>query len=134
MKILRNPIYTALTISRQELIDLVASIDYVSTPECLPTNPIYFLVQNEGELIKGMAGLDKEEYQVLYVEDKLVNKQDPDVMEYEQIEQMMTENFHLKDDSIVYLMDGCFTGKAFRPNYNVPVTDSEGNPAVNEYE
>ena len=132
MKILRNQIYTALTVNKDELIDLVASIDYVSTPECLPTNPIYFAVQTDGELIKGMAGLDKEERQVLYVEDKLVNKQDPDLMEYEQIVKMMTDYFNLKDDSTIFLMEGCFTGKAVRVDCSVPLTDSEGNPVIIE--
>ena len=132
MKILRNQIYTALTVNKDELIDLVASIDYVSTPECLPTNPIYFAVQTDGELIKGMADLDKEERQVLYVEDKLVNKQDPDLMEYEQIAKMMIDYFKLKDDSTIFLMEGCFTGKAVRVDRSVPLTDSEGNPVVIE--
>ena len=71
MKIRRNQIYTALTISKEELIDLVASIDYVSTPECLPTYPIFFAAYTDDKVIKGMAGLDKEENQVLYVEGKL---------------------------------------------------------------
>lgn len=132
MKIRRNQIYTALTISKEELIDLVASIDYVSTPECLPTYPIFFAAYTDDKVIKGMAGLDKEENQVLYVEGKLVNKQDPDMMEHEQIERMMTENFNLKDDTIVYLMQGCFTGKAVRSNHSVPLTDSEGNPVIIE--
>ena len=50
-----------------------------------------------------MAGLDKEENQVLYVKGKLVNKQDPDEMKYEQISMMMTDYFNLNDDSVIPL-------------------------------
>jgi hypothetical protein len=79
-----------------------------------------------------MAGLDKEENQVLYVKGKLVNKQDPDEMKYEQISKMMTDYFNLNDDSVIYLLEGSFTGKFIRPNHSIPVTDVLGNPVITE--
>ena len=127
-----TPGKACIAINKKELIDLVACIDYVPSPGFLPVYPIYFAAVTDDKAITGMAGLDKEENQVLYVEGKLVNKQDPDEMEYGQITKMMTDYFNLTDDTNVLLLEGCFTGKAVRPNHSVPLTDSEGNPVVIE--
>ena len=132
MNAIWKPCKTAMTISKDELIDILACIDYLPSPGYLPLYPVYFTVATDDKAITGMAGLDKEECQVLYVDGKLVNKQDPDVMEYEQISKMVTDYFHLNDDSVIYLMEGSFTGKSIRPNHSIPLTDSEGNPVIIE--
>ena len=97
MKPIWNPGKTAITINKKELIDLVSCIDYLPSAGFLPVYPIYFAASTDDKVIEGMAGLDKEENQVLYVKGKLVNKQDPDEMKYEQISKMMTDYFNLND-------------------------------------
>ncbi|SEA30064.1 hypothetical protein SAMN04487851_104196 [Prevotella sp. tc2-28] len=132
MKPIWNPGKTAITINKKELIDLVSCIDYLPSAGFLPVYPIYFAASTDDKVIEGMAGLDKEENQVLYVKGKLVNKQDPDEMKYEQISKMMTDYFNLNDDSVIYLLEGSFTGKFIRPNHSIPVTDVLGNPVITE--
>ena len=105
MKPIWNPGKTAITINKKELIDLVSCIDYLPSTGFLPVYPIYFAASTDDKVIEGMTGLDKEENQVLYVKGKLVNKQDPDEMKYEQISKMMTDYFNLNDDSVIYLLE-----------------------------
>ena len=41
-------------------------------------------------------------------------------------------DFNLNDDSVIYLLEGSFTGKFIRPNHSIPVTDVLGNPVITE--
>ena len=122
----------------KELLDLVTHIDYLGdghqgVEATLLSHPILFDVETDGKTISGKAGLDLEDYQVLYVNNKIVNKQDPDLMEYEQIENMLKTHFNIKDNSVISLKTfGCFTGRLFPVNNSIPVTDASGNPIEEE--
>lgn len=126
----KNTAFGVMTYNKQELIDLVACIDYVdltSSTGLLPNHPIYFTVENKDKIIEGSAGIDEADNQVLYKDGKLINKQYSDDMLYGQINEMLTKAFELKKDSVIYLLEGSFTGKKLKVDNRVPVTDEFGD-------
>lgn len=126
----KNTAFGVMTYNKQELIDLVACIDYVdltSSTGLLPNHPVNFTVENKDKIIEGSAGIDKAEDQVLYKDGRLINKQHSDDMAYVQINEMLTKAFELKEDSVIYLMEGSFTGKKLNVDDSIPVTDEFGD-------
>lgn len=108
----------------ESLIDLICDIDYA-----LPcTFPVIFRVETGEKTIKGKAGIDWEDNQILYVNGKAVDKQDCDLMVYREIVKMLRKHFVLDEKCVVYLSDSSFSGRQFRVNNSLPLMDGEGNP------
>jgi hypothetical protein len=114
----------------EELIDLVCDIDYAWPI----TFPVIFRVETGEKIIKGKAGVDWEDNQILYVNGKAVDKQECDMMVYREIVKLLQKHFVLDKKCVVFLDDRSFSGRPFRVNHSLPLMDGEGNPIKIEYD